>query len=485
MMYWSCHPHRLLILPGRIYSAIAGGLLSFFSLAVHATVPDINGLYFGRLSGTDVCPTPEPDSTDMKLTITQSGATFTFSGEVAFLDDDGSVHRDTFSGSGSIVGTSISGTFTGVAGTETLTGSFNGTIEDGGNSLSISISASESPSGCSWVFSGTLTRTSADIVVDPAVTPSSTLTAPLLLNTHVQNLTSNLDERISDVLRSSALGIKRTASGFMFNSGPSGISAGDTNIPIGVWASYSYSDYDNDLSSTAFDGHTHSVLAGADISPWERTVFGIAFGYENSDIDTKFNEGNQTTDGFTVAPYFGALLTDTWSVDFSFGYSNIESDQFRIAPGTTTRITSSPDADRWFAMLNLNGVTTYNNWIIGGRIGTLWARNITESFVESDGTVVPEIRSKLGQWRVGGDVAYSFGEWEPFARLTYEHDYSLTEIAVVGGPQPSNDRDNFLVGAGIRYFNTNGWSGNLEWNKRLGRDDFDEDSVFITIRGEF
>jgi hypothetical protein len=37
----------------------------------------------------------------------------------------------------------------------------------------------------------------------------------------------------------------------------------------------------------------------------------------------------------------------------------------------------------------------------------------------------------------------------------------------------------------VRYFGANGISGNLEWNKRLGREDFDEDTISLTIRAEF
>jgi len=173
------------------------------------------------------------------------------------------------------------------------------------------------------------------------------------------------------------------------------------------------------------------------------------------------------------------------AVDASFGYSSLEADQFRASPTTGAIITSDPDSDRWFGMLNVNGLTIWNNWIIGGRIGTLWARNTQESFTESDGTVNAEITSKLGTWSIGGDVAYSYGEWEPFVRATYERDYSLTEIRVFTGPQPSNDRDDFLVGAGLRYFSVKGITGNFEWNKRLGRNHFDEDTFTFTIRADF
>ncbi|MCK5669296.1 MAG: autotransporter outer membrane beta-barrel domain-containing protein, partial [Gammaproteobacteria bacterium] len=277
--------------------------------------------------------------------------------------------------------------------------------------------------------------------------------------------------------------IQRTGSGLMMNS-MSGMNAGDSNYLYGAWGSYSYTDFENDFASTAFDGQRHGGLIGLDVSPWDGVLLGVAVGYEDSDIDTDFNLGNQETDGFTIAPYLGALINDTWSVSASFGYSSLDTDQFRTL-GTTT-FTSSPDSDRWFAMFNLNGLTTYDNWIIGGQIGVLWARNELDAYTETSSlgatTRVAEMDAKLAQWNIGADVAYSYGEFEPFARVMYENDFSQTEIGVIGGPQPSFDDDDVMLGFGMRYFGANNLTGNLEFNTRLDRDDYDEYDISATIR---
>ena len=212
---------------------------------------------------------------------------------------------------------------------------------------------------------------------------------------------------------------------------------------------------------------------------------GVAFGYDNGDIDTTFNQGNQDTDSYTIAPYFGALLTDTLSLDFNVGYSRVEYDQFRTLPGTTTRISSSPDADRWFGALNLNGVAYYDNWILGGRVGALYAKSVIDSYTESNGTIVAESRNKVSEGSVAGDVAYSYKNFEPFLNLSYQYDFELTKLTVTTGPQPSNDDDDVLMRVGVRYFDNNNISGNLEYSKRFGRDDFDEDRISLTIRADF
>lgn len=340
---------------------------------------------------------------------------------------------------------------------------------------------------CNIAFSGTLTKTSADVLVDPELTPSSTITEAVLFSTQIQGTISDIASHIAGALSGlSFSGGPRVTNNQFKMEGATGLNAGDgTTVPYGVWGNYSYTDYENDLSSIAFDGSSHSFLGGIDFGFWENTVLGLAFGYDIGDIDTTFNQGHQDTDSYTIVPYFGGLLSDMWSVDFSIGYSNVDYDQFRTLPGTTTRITSTPDSDRWFGALNLNGVTYYNNWIIGGRLGTLWAKSELGSYTESNGVAVAKSKSKVGTWSIAGDVAYSFQNYEPFLNLSYQRDYALTEISVTSGPQPSNDRDDILMSAGVRYFSKGGISGNLEYSKRFLRDDFDEDRVSLTIRVDF
>ncbi len=81
--------------------------------------------------------------------------------------------------------------------------------------------------------------------------------------------------------------------------------------------------------------------------------------------------------------------------------------------------------------------------------------------------------------------AYSYKSFEPFVNLAYQYDFELTELSVTTGPQPSNDRDDVLMRVGVRYFDNNGISGNLEYSKRFDRDDFDEDRISFTVRADF
>ncbi len=326
----------------------------------------------------------------------------------------------------------------------------------------------------------------------PGDEPSNTVTDNESLETQTQAVTSTIGGHVQDILRG-RLTRSRVASNELMDM--SGINAGDSTINIGVWTSGTYTNYEDDFVSTAFEGDTLLGLVGFDISPTRNLIIGVALGYEDTDITTTFNSGTQESEGYTVAPYFGLVLNNYFSIDGSFGYTDIDTDQSRLTqvfvPGVNAVLTSSPSSERWFATLNLNAVTYLGNWVLGGRGGALYAKNEREAFTETSSTplVVPtpvaESESKLKLWYLGADVAYGMGSFEPFANAAYEREFDSTELTFTGGSQPSNDEDSYLVGAGIRYFGTDGISATVEWNKRLGRDDFDEDRFSLVLRADF
>ncbi|NIQ11861.1 MAG: autotransporter outer membrane beta-barrel domain-containing protein [Gammaproteobacteria bacterium] len=329
------------------------------------------------------------------------------------------------------------------------------------------------------------------IEIFPSDTPSNTVTDTETLDTQVQTVTSAIGGHIQGVIRGTMRRQEVAANELMDMTG---INAGDGMVNVGMWVSGSYTDYEDDFTSTAFEGDTVLGLVGIDIAPTDNILLGVALGYENSDITTTFNTGTQESDGYTVAPYFGIILNNYFSIDGSFGYSDIDTDQFRFAPigaGAGAIISSSPSSERYFATLNLNAITYVGNWVLGARGGALYAKNKQDAFTETSSSplVVPapvqETESKLKQWYLGGDVAYGVGLFEPFASFMYEREFDSTELTFTSGPQPSNDEDSYLVGAGVRYFGTEGLSASLEWDRRLGRDNFDEDRFSLIIRGDF
>ena len=316
-------------------------------------------------------------------------------------------------------------------------------------------------------------------------TPGSSVTDALLFNTQIQNTVNGINRRINGALSAikSLVTPRFTDNGFGLH-GQTGLNAGDEDtLPFGVWGNYSYTNFENDLSSTAFDGSSHGFLGGVDVAAWNNAIIGVALGFDTADIDTGFNNGNQKAETFTIAPYYGAILSDIISVDFNFGYSYVDYDQFRTSGAT--RIGSTPTADRLFGSFNLSTIYFVDRWVLGSRVGFLYARSTIDSYTESDGTIIADLATRVGTFSLAGDAAYSFGNYEPFLNLAYQYDLTLTEVGVGSGPVPANDKDDILLTAGIRYFEKSGISGNLEYSKRFLRENFDEDRLSVTLRIDY
>lgn len=449
---------------------------------VYATFPDISGTYSGTLSGTDVSGSPPGCSSDgpftgtLTITLTGNNLGQITGGSGTFANNDGTV--DSLNNIGGFNdNTTFSINFTSSGDPGSVTGTFNST--------SITITGGSVVDGiCDAInLSGTLTKVSGGTTIITSETPSSNLTEAVLFNTQIQNAVTGISNRVTGALNALRNFITPRFTDNQFKmQGAMGLNAGDgIEVPYGVWGNYSYTNYENDFSSTAFDGSSHSFLGGMDFNIWKNTVLGVAVGYDLGDIDTGFNQGNQDTETYTFAPYFGWVMSDVLSMDFNIGYSYVDYDQYRTTGGT--RVSSTPSADRWFGAVNLNAITFVDNWILGGRMGLLYARSTIDQYSESNGATVAESAIRTGTLSVAGDIAYSFKEWEPFINVSYQYDYSLQRV--VAAPQPSNDSNDILLTTGVRYFEKSGISGNLEYSKRLLRDNYDEDRVSLTVRVDY
>lgn len=265
-----------------------------------------------------------------------------------------------------------------------------------------------------------------------------------------------------------------------------GMSAGGGDRKIGVWVNGSFSDISDDLTSTAFDGSTHSIVGGADYQITDRLLAGVALGYENTDVDTTFNTGNLNTNGFTIAPYAGFVINRYFSFDLSGGYTTLNTDLTRTNPISGATVTGDMDAHRVFGAANLNAYYRINRITLSGRVGYLRVREFQDSFTESDTTFNPRNVVQLGQIRASAQVGMVIGRIEPFISGRWEYDQARTKIVVAAGQeQPDNDRSGVEVGGGIRFALSDRITGSLEGSTHLARDNFDSSSFSGSIRIKF
>lgn len=471
--------------------AALGALLVAAITPAEATVP--TGIT-GTLTGSGIIDSvscsdpadegPESESFRIAFTSSRSGSTVFVDGTGISTDDDddGTLTiffeydletGDIFAGSGSATGSEVDASF-----------SVSGVVTQ--SAVTLDISGFDNSDLCS--FQGDLVFALNSVVegeFNPELSPSVEATAPIQLQRQIKSFTGVVFGRIADVRRGRGTGAKPVAGGLMI-SGGSGVNAGDGFAsPLGVWASYSFADFENEFEALRYEGSRHSGLAGVDFNPSEDLILGVAAGYERASQDTLFNGGEVATDGFTVTPYLGYSFNETFSVDAAAGYSALETDQFRNA-GAGTRISSDAESTRWFWGGNVNATEQIDRWYLTGSIGILWARETIDSYTESDGTLVPETTFRFGQWRVGGEIAYAFDTFEPYASATYQRDYATTEIVLTGATvQPENDLDDIFFATGLRFYGYENVSASVEYTRVMTRADYVENGLNLLVRMTF
>lgn len=314
-----------------------------------------------------------------------------------------------------------------------------------------------------------------------ASAPGSAATVLSTLVTGTRSDLAGIGSRIKSVFSGRGTGVLTSSNGLLVT----GMAAGNGDaLGFGAWAGYSYTDTRNDFVTTAFDSTRHGVLFGIDALHGDNLLVGVALGLDRSEVRTRFNGGEQDITGMTVAPYVGLLLSDWLTLDATLGYGDTQTDQFRTAGGA--RISSDVESSRMFGSLNATATHAFDRLLVSGRTGLLYAKQTDDSFVESNGTVIPKQRTRLGRFLIGGELAYSAGAWEPYVSGMYEHDFTSTSITFAPGvAQPRRDDSDVLFAVGLRYFGNDRLSAYVEYSKLIGRRHIDEDTISANVRWTF
>ena len=136
----------------------------------------------------------------------------------------------------------------------------------------------------------------------------------------------NTGDRLSS-FHSGAGAVYKNNSGFNWSSG----TAGDGSSPWGFFINGLYVNSDRDSTSreSSFEADDFGVTGGIDYAFSDKFVFGVAFGYKNSDADIDSNGGTLDTDSTSYFAYWSLYPDDRWFVDAMVGFTDSDHDQDR------------------------------------------------------------------------------------------------------------------------------------------------------------
>jgi hypothetical protein len=252
-----------------------------------------------------------------------------------------------------------------------------------------------------------------------------------------------------------------------------GQNSGDEASKFGVWANGSVSFLGNTASGQKYNGNSYLLMVGADFRPVEQFVFGVAVGGEVTNLNTSFNDGRQTSGGWTISPYLGVAIIDNLTLDVMGSYTWLTNYSTR----SNDNVWSNYNPNRWMFSAALNYYYLLENWKFGLKAGYMYSNESANSITESNGNVIGSRNTYVGQIRLGGRAGYTIGGvFEPYLGLYYVNDVQLSSSG------PRSEMEGVL---GFNLFATQNFSCGLEVVNSFFRQDTQNTRLSLNLRYEF
>ena len=220
-----------------------------------------------------------------------------------------------------------------------------------------------------------------------------------------------------------------------------GLSAGSPDSRWGVWASGSGSFLGNN-TSTGYSGSSEVGLAGLDLLASRQWLLGFVAGYTHADLTltpTAVSRPSRQVDGGLVGPYASYIINPHMAVDALFNYTSLGNS----ISAPTPLPNGGYHSNRVTGAAHFNVFTNYNALKLTGFGGYAytWEGGPTSSVIGPGFGLANNVR--YGAIRLGGEVSYHLGNFEPYLPLTFE--YETTK------PNDGTSRAAVVVGGGLRY----------------------------------
>ena len=174
--------------------------------------------------------------------------------------------------------------------------------------------------------------------------------------------------------------------------------------PFDVWVAGTYTSFETANSGINQDGHFGLISSGADYVVNSNILIGAMVQFDDMSQDATLTAGSADGNGWMAGPYATVRLSDNvfWQSRAAWGTSSNS-----ISPNQTDR--SSFDSERWLASTKLSG-----QWMVGGltikpEASVSYLEDVSDSFVDKSGQLIPQVSTSLGQVKVGPDFSYSLG----------------------------------------------------------------------------
>ncbi|MFT4564465.1 MAG: outer membrane lipase/esterase [Gammaproteobacteria bacterium] len=313
-------------------------------------------------------------------------------------------------------------------------------------------------------------------------------------------------------------GVVQTNNGYNWSTG----AAGDGNSPWGFFINglYVSSERDSTSRESGFEADDWGVTGGIDYAFSDKFIFGLAFGYKNSEADIDANGGELETDSTSYFAYWSFLPNEHWYVDAMAGYTENDHEQERNisysiaavgAAGTTTvsnTALSDTDSDEISVSVSAGYNYFLNNWVLSpyGRVeyADIEIDGFTESMAQTaaagsglalqiddqefESLTLSGGVSASTQWgqsyfpRVSVEYVHEFDNDNQPINARFVNDTSRTTFSLL---TDSPDRNYFNIGAAMTAVISDTSTGFVRYQGLFGYRDLDVHAFEVGVRLSF
>ena len=148
--------------------------------------------------------------------------------------------------------------------------------------------------------------------------------------------------------------------------------------------------------------------------------------------------------------------------------------------------TTSVAARRLFGAINANAFLTAGSWIVGARVGYLYAdhreQELQDTRKHPSGLVGQG--DEISQGHISLDVGYGFASFAPFARVSYLRSFTFSDATTESDNMQSTSAA-LRLATGVRFFAADALSGRFEIERDFTDDNVEGTSASFILRAEF
>jgi uncharacterized protein with beta-barrel porin domain len=269
--------------------------------------------------------------------------------------------------------------------------------------------------------------------------------------------------------------------------------------PFGIWASGTIrsGNHDGRNGSADVDFETDGVSFGLDYRVNDGLVVGGGIGYGQDESDIGENGSRSEGSALTFALYTSYSPGELFFLDALFGYQTLDYDLRRFVTSNGNFVRGSRDGTQWFGSVSVGADFRTGAWQFTPYLRGDVARGDLDAYTETGDAIFSLAYDKMAvdtnTGSAGLRIDYrretSWGMLVPQFRVEYQHDFRADGAQVMryadlpSGPFYSTslsefDRTRLILGAGVRFDFSSGWSMKFDYRGLIGSDDRDHGLQF-------